>query len=500
MRGPARATATAAVIASGFGALLAAFWKFTADDAYITARYARNLADDGEWVYNSGERVSAMTSPLHGILLGACEFVFGSSITPNKVLGAMAVLVAALIGAAALRRDRTDAWIFLAAVLLSPFTALWAVGGLETPYLLLLVTLIVVLTADPRSLGPRRTAVVAVLVGLAFITRHDSIVFTAPLLLWLAWRHRRSPRGLAALGGASIALAWLAFAKVYFGDFLPTTFYVKQPGLQEGFRDPAIYAVQFLILSGVVLLALPAVWQLRHPERRRAVAVWAGSQRGWLIVGLTLVLAYGVLAGMKHMMFSYRIFVPYLPAFVLLSLELARRTGAGPSVPRFAALLPVLQIGVALWIVFRGLNPSLVGEVRHESLRAYTRDLLPTLSRGADDIRSDWKRRGIKRPPRVLTFTGGVLPYELPDAYVYEQLVSYRHHCYYYPSRTTDYAHIPPELVKGPVWSDPDLRRRMHLVSERSMEFDRIRLRFNVYFIERPEPNRLPNTIDGRCL
>src|SRR5688572_18681782 len=45
------------------------FAAFTADDAYIVARYALNARDVGDWAFNPGEPVSALTSPLHGLVL-----------------------------------------------------------------------------------------------------------------------------------------------------------------------------------------------------------------------------------------------------------------------------------------------------------------------------------------------------------------------------------------------------------------------------------------------
>src|SRR5688572_18535238 len=60
------------------------FFPFTVDDAFIVARYAVNARDLGEWAFNAGERVSAMTSPLHGILMVALSFVAADPIRPYK--------------------------------------------------------------------------------------------------------------------------------------------------------------------------------------------------------------------------------------------------------------------------------------------------------------------------------------------------------------------------------------------------------------------------------
>ena len=45
------------------------YFEFTVDDAYIVLRYASNVWSHGELVFNSGERVSTLTSPLHGIVM-----------------------------------------------------------------------------------------------------------------------------------------------------------------------------------------------------------------------------------------------------------------------------------------------------------------------------------------------------------------------------------------------------------------------------------------------
>jgi hypothetical protein len=49
---------------------IALFYGFIADDSFITARYAENLVDWGQLVFNPGERISALTSPLHANIHG----------------------------------------------------------------------------------------------------------------------------------------------------------------------------------------------------------------------------------------------------------------------------------------------------------------------------------------------------------------------------------------------------------------------------------------------
>src|SRR3954470_8529058 len=146
-----------------WGGMVGGFWQITADDAYIPARYGRNLADTGSFVFNAGERISAMTSPFEGLLATGLHLLFGSSVTAIKVLSVAAVLGSAIAGAFSLRKTPWMALGFLVTLLLSPFVAVWTVGGLETPFLLALVTaLVLIVRASEGELGQRRTALLSV--------------------------------------------------------------------------------------------------------------------------------------------------------------------------------------------------------------------------------------------------------------------------------------------------------------------------------------------------
>ena len=70
------------------------FFPFTVDDAFIVARYALNARDLGQWVFNAGEHVSAMTSPLHGLVLLGLSFVAADPIPVYKGVALLVVVTA----------------------------------------------------------------------------------------------------------------------------------------------------------------------------------------------------------------------------------------------------------------------------------------------------------------------------------------------------------------------------------------------------------------------
>src|SRR5262245_54509226 len=110
MTTPARRTEyllLAAIIVVALGTL-AVFWPFTADDAYIYMRYAENLVDTGALVFNQGERVTTMTSPLLALLDALLYALTGATRTAYKVVAVLTWLATLAI---VRRRLPADPWV-----------------------------------------------------------------------------------------------------------------------------------------------------------------------------------------------------------------------------------------------------------------------------------------------------------------------------------------------------------------------------------------------------
>ena len=75
----------------------------------------------------------------------------------------------------------------------------------------------------------------------------------------------------------------------------------------------------------------------------------------------------------------------------------------------------------------RALGTS--GEYAAQGTAGYTRDFIPAMRRNAADVRAHWERLNKGRPPRIWTFAAGALPHEYSSAYIFEELVSFRHRC-----------------------------------------------------------------------
>ncbi len=107
------------------------------DDAYITFRYARNLADGAGFVYNPGQPVMGTSTPLYTLWLAMLSRLTGSSdfswlaLLTNAVCDVIAIvmlrrLLQALTSSAAL------AAVIALAHLLNPLRIGVALGTMET--------------------------------------------------------------------------------------------------------------------------------------------------------------------------------------------------------------------------------------------------------------------------------------------------------------------------------------------------------------------------------
>ena len=152
----------------------------TIDDAFITFRYARNLADGNGLVFNLGERVEGVTSLSWTLLLAAVETV-RLPIEPAAFALGVAFALLALRESYLLGRGLgASAGACLAAVaLVAVHGRFWLVAGngLEGglfAYLVVLATRKTVDAADPRLIGG--------LLGLLFLTRPESLVILPVVL------------------------------------------------------------------------------------------------------------------------------------------------------------------------------------------------------------------------------------------------------------------------------------------------------------------------------
>lgn len=346
------------------------FAVYQVDDAFIVYRYAEHLARGDGFVYNPGERVEGVTCFLWAVILApfAAAGLPLPRVAPllTAVCGiGILVLIPGLadrmrrrpatgVGSAATAGDAADAaergwpdgWALAPAVLLAahPAFAYWSVGALETVPYALLIVLAIRDHLDERDRGHGRRS--AIWMGFATLLRPEApliaLAFALDRLLPAEGGPANRASGPAdppdgpARSRIAAAAAWLGivalffvpflvFRRIYFGEWLPMTYFAKTGGdvvrqIDEGWN----YTLRFLAevgpgfgetspvaaVVGVLMILVVLAYALPRPRLRPAGLVilaiacavlieggdWMVLHRFW-VPGLVLLLPLLVVVG-----------------------------------------------------------------------------------------------------------------------------------------------------------------------------------------------------------
>jgi hypothetical protein len=260
------------------------YWALI-DDAYISFRYARNLAEGAGLVFNPGsERVEGYSNFLWVILLAAFAKL---GLTPDRVAAwaSLFFTFCLWLGAAWCGRRLLDphrrSWWCIAPLLLAVNRsfAVWSTSGLETRLFELLALIgIGLLWWDTRKRiagATQRSWRGPFVLGLAAITRDDAVVLVAGAAVateWRVWRAGRwNVRDASRVWAGFFApvLVHLIWRLAYYGDLLPNTYYAKFGGQSSGdlgLLYAAWFGVEYGLLFWVPFIVLGVrAWSRRAP-------------------------------------------------------------------------------------------------------------------------------------------------------------------------------------------------------------------------------------------
>ncbi len=329
----------------------------TLDDAYISYRYAENLASGVGLVFNPGERVEGFSNPLWVLLLSALTLLGIPAPVGGKLLGLFAAVGALLGVLASCRRlalSRTASMLAGLWLTTSAGGVCYARAGMETPLLLCELSWMgaFLLSGSPLGAGLCAAAVA--------VTRPEGILYILPVAAWV-FAHRRW-RSLPVLLLPVISLGVLALLRLaYFGSLLPNTFHAKigaqaspwsvmADNIPFTLRYVSLFVRQQLAVGLPLLFVIPAA-------RRLPVAVLP------LLVMVLCAGVFCVYAGDDWMAFG-RFCLPALPAVVVLMAAGADAMGRWRTPALLAlglCLLPGLWttiVGVGMLRSVEGLNPA----------------------------------------------------------------------------------------------------------------------------------------------
>jgi arabinofuranosyltransferase len=356
------------------------------EDAFVSFRYATNIADGNGPVFNPGERVEGYTNFLWLVVIALPRAAFGADVrTAAVVLGVVAVLGSVLLSAFLVNRivaaaSPADAEprpaVGVAAAVLTASAgglAVYGPSGSEVP-LFVLLTLGVA-----YSLVARRPVVAGVLVAFAVMTSPEGLVVAVFAGLWLAGAALKKQHSWWApvgyvLGALVFLVPRLAWRATFYQHFLPAPLAAKFGGpLGSQVATGWPYLSGFALAhQGFLLLALVAAVALLL--RRAAGAALESRALIWLLFATAAGLAaVAVLAGGDTGP-SWRLLAPVPPLLAVASVATYGVLTAGvagkPSPrprewPAATRLVPVTACGLAgIAVLVSVFSPEMLDRVR----------------------------------------------------------------------------------------------------------------------------------------
>lgn len=238
------------------------------EDAMISMRYARNLAEGHGLVWNVGEPpIEGFTNLLWVLWMSVGHLLHLSEakISLFIMLTGVGILLANGWVVSRIARRITDSpWVpvaVLAATLFDYPLIFWTLRGMEVGALTLFVDVLlylVLLNEEKYSTG--RTVLMSVLTAAALLLRSDSVVPIALIGLYgLYTAEKRVLFAITMAAGAGGAVgAQTMFRLKYFGDRLPNTAYLKLIGipLSARIKRGIFVALEMLAMHLAVPLAV----------------------------------------------------------------------------------------------------------------------------------------------------------------------------------------------------------------------------------------------------
>jgi hypothetical protein len=336
------------LVALAFGWWMLAHRRYLLiDDAYISFRYAANLAHGNGLVWNAGVPVEGYTCPLWVLILGAIALTGVDLTVPSVALSALFGL-GCLELLRRIERAGDPARRGLVAPLLLASTPSFAhamTSGMEETSFAFFTLLGIHLLVRARE-RPALRAWAGASFAAACLIRPEGPLVTAVALAVEAALPPRSLSRLRALAvpaliAAGVVVVHFALRLHYYGYPFPNTFYAKViPGSVTLGRGAA-HLVGFLFAGG---------WLLFLGVRRR---LRDAPLRPWLIHGYALAgvyCAYLLVVGGDHPRW-YRFYMVLLPLPLLATAERLRAwtrawrtTGASFALVSFCAVFAVVSL------------------------------------------------------------------------------------------------------------------------------------------------------------
>lgn len=409
------------------------YYPFLSDDSLISLRYVQRFIDGKGLTWNDGHPVEGYSNLLWILIIS-----FLGKLGMNLILAARILGIACSIGTLAVissyfnAKNSKKEYVFLAVFLLvtTPCFTVWAIGGLEQPLYILLLTL--TLTEVSKIVNDRseRMYLLPLWLGLLAITRPDGFLFTILTTLFLGVVFRKNRKDLikvfifAGFIPSLFLLGQLIFRYHFYGELVPNTALVKvkitlHHILRGGFYIFKAFFATLLLSS----LGLYSLFYLVYKKKNIFGFYLLLNLAAWTVYIVTVggdifpafrhyyvilvILVFAIIFGLNEIQFSFKTKIIKIGFIVILLLN-----------PFIQLLIPDNQNAIYERWEFRGmkLGETLKSTFPENTLIAVTAagcipysSELPTIDMlGLNDYYTP------RHPPK--NFGTGMLAHELGDA------------------------------------------------------------------------------------
>ena len=325
------------------------------DDAFITYRYARNLAEGAGLVFNPGEAwepVLGTTTPAYSVLLALCGKLGADIIAASLSINILCEVGSAWLIARGFGLRRATSAVALLAFALLPHLVRIGMGGMEAPLFCLLAL------AAASAFARSRFAWAGLFAGLTCTVRPEGVLLVGVLALFSLGSPRQLLRVCVPI--ALVGLATVGLLELFYGDFVPQSVHAKahmhsaavgaelwqrwQTILMQSFSPSVAY------LPVLPLVALGMLCVLRRP----------GAPRLFTAFALAITASY--LAARPHV-WGWYFYVPLVAWCIGLGAGFERALewfqARRPALPRWARSSVPLVLAIVCGTLCFGLATSI---------------------------------------------------------------------------------------------------------------------------------------------
>lgn len=197
--------------------LLVYLSNYTADDSFITFRYAENIASGKGFVYNEGERILGTSTPLYTLLLALLVKLGLPIIWVARIINIGADCLTALLLFLLFRPIKLGVATFAALFyVIFPRVMVWSVSGMETSLYVLFIA------SSLYSYYKENFHLTSLFLALTFLTRVDGIIVGLAIFIHFLFRYKRFPTRMVLIALA-LVIPWVVFSTAYFGSPIPNS-------------------------------------------------------------------------------------------------------------------------------------------------------------------------------------------------------------------------------------------------------------------------------------